>query len=270
MINGETSIYGILGCPVRSSLSPKMHNAAFAYHKLNSVYVPLLVESGGQNSIIKAFNTLNIKGANITVPYKSSLFEQLDSIDPYAKKINSINTLIKTNQGWAGFSTDGVGFIQALTELKIDIANTSFLMIGAGGAGKAIAFALCEAGAQRLYIKNRTTSKADELIDNLRGNSWLVDRYSPTNNNFQVLINTTSVGMDATSLSADDEMIRKAKVVIDIIYSPEMTPLLVKAKAAGKIIQNGLPMLINQARESFYIWTGKMISSEVLRKAILH
>ncbi len=262
MISEKTGIYGVIGTSVQKSLSPLIHNAAFEYHSIKAVYLPLVVGASNANSIISALSTLSFQGANVTVPYKTLILSQLQLIDPYAKKIGAVNTLVQTDQGWKGYSTDGYGFIAGLAELNIDLMKRSVLVIGAGGAARSIIHALAESGVKALAIKNRSKDSANEIVAELD----LAEHYQ--DQKFDLLVNATSVGMDGIGLSAPLELINKAEIVVDLIYNPAMTPLLKLAKAQGKIIQNGLPMLLYQAMKSFEIWTSKTTPIEVLRQAL--
>lgn len=265
LINGNSTIYGVIGNPIRHSLSPKIHNFLFQHFNLNSVYLPFLVPIKNSEKIIHALTTLSIQGANITVPYKSIIIPQLDHVDEYAKSINSVNTIKYENGKWSGISTDGAGFISGLQQLKINIPESKILIVGAGGSAKAIAFALAMHNVKSIYIQNRTQSTANELVNNLTSN---VHAEIYANQEFNVLINSTSVGLDGNSISVPHNIINQAEYVIDLIYNPKITPLLDYAKQNGKTIQNGLPMLLEQARLAFEFWSGVSVNPELMQKII--
>ncbi len=268
-IDGRTALYGIIGNPVRHSLSPAMHNAGFATMGMNWIYVPMEVTDIEQ--AITGLRALGFNGVSVTVPFKESVIPFLDEIDPVAEQIGAVNTLLfrKDRAGKVilrGFNTDWLGANTAIAD-KIRLQNTRVLIVGAGGAAKAVAFGLVQAGAE-VVIANRTRAKGEKLAD------WLgcqcVDLGEQEDFRADVLINTTSVGMepdfDQTPVSAD--ILSRFSVVMDIVYAPLETRLLREAKASGCETIDGLSMLLYQGAAQFKIWTGGHPPQLIMRSAL--
>lgn len=262
MINGQTELLGIIGNPIKHSLSPQIHNFLLQHYQINAVYLPLVVTKSEPANIISALSNLNIKGANITIPYKTTIIDQLDFVDEYARQIDSVNCIVNKNGKWCGYSTDGLGFICGLNKLA-DLTAKRFLIIGAGGAAKAIVNALLKLEPKNIYITNRTNYNAEKIIRRLNYNAKLY-----ADEDYDVLINCTNQGMDNISLPIAKKIIAKASYVIDIIYSPSKTPLLQIAEKQGKLYQNGIPMLLFQAQLSFGLFTGILPPIELLEQAL--
>lgn len=264
-INGATELYGILGNPVRHSLSPAMHNAAFAALGLNKVYVPLGATDAGE--ALAAFRTLGVRGASVTIPHKEAVLPFLDSIDPVAVRIGAVNTLVLTGRSIHGMNTDWIGANRALTE-KIKLSGASVLLLGAGGSAKAIGFGLLEAGAT-LTIASRTPEKGQALASQL-GCPWL-PLTQAGNHPADILINATSVGMspnkNETPIPA--EAMTNFRVVMDIVYAPLQTRLLQEADQAGCQTIDGLAMLLYQGVAQFETWTGQQAPVALMRQSLL-
>ena len=267
-------IFGIIGDPVAHSLSPTMHNAAFREIGMDGIYLAFKVSLEEVGSAIKGAKSLGILGLNVTIPLKEKalLFVEADEI---AKKIGAINTIDFSRGVAYGYNTDGLGAKRALEEIVgVDkIKGKSVLMLGAGGAAKAIAFYLDIAGA-KLTIANRTRGRAIRLASTLHNATSIeLDTNALVNSikNADILINATSVGLhpneNATLITAD--MMHPDLVVFDIVYNPMETKLQREAKKAGvKKIVDGVRMLVYQGAESFRIWTNKEPPIEVMEKAV--
>ncbi len=279
-INGQTSVVGIIGDPVKHSCSPQMHNAAFNHLNLNMVYIPFHVRPESLGETINGMKALGLVGLNVTVPHKIEVMKYLDEISPAASVIGAVNTIHVKDNRLIGDNTDGFGFVRALIEDEgITIAGKSVVILGSGGSTRAIGYALLKNGVNRLVFCNRTASKAEELAKEL------LEKMAKTQDVFvagmglinsmteitqaDILINTTSVGMKpADPLLIDPSWIRKGQVVCDIIYSPPQTLLLQEAEKRGARVVNGLGMLVHQGALSFEIWTGRSAPVEIMRKAI--
>lgn len=268
-VDGKTAVYGILGNPVGHSLSPLMHNAAFAALAENSIYLPFLVEDIGD--AVKGVRALNIKGVSVTIPHKETIIPFLDEVDPVALKIGAVNTVQVEMKGkeriLRGFNSDWVGANRALGE-HIDLAGRTVILLGAGGSARAIAFGLQEAGAEVLLC-SRTAAKGRKLAADI-GCAWHslaeIDRLPGT-----VLVNATSVGMVPNSgetLVGRGHLARFA-VVMDIVYAPRETRLLREAGEAGCQVVHGLEMLLYQGVSQFELWTGLAAPVEVMRSVLL-
>ena len=270
MIDGTTQLYGIIGNPVRHSLSPVMHNAAFAALAMNGVYVPMPVRDPA--AAVAGLGALGFTGVSVTVPHKETVMELLDEIDPVARRIGAVNTILfRTHPGSGrlvsrGFNTDWLGSNLALAE-HLDLPGSRFLILGAGGAAKAVGFGLREAGAE-VIITNRSRERGRELA------RWLGCTFVSGDELAAVsadgLVNTTSVGMepDIEALPIDPDLLEHFRIVMDIVYAPLETALLRHAAAAGCRTIDGLSMLLNQGAVQFKIWTGVQPPLDVMRKAL--
>lgn len=268
-IDGSTEIYGIVGNPVCHSLSPVMHNAAFAASDINSVYLPFPVTDIG--AAIQGLRGLNIKGVSVTIPHKEEVMVHLDHIDQLAARIGAVNTIRCQGNGdsmqLTGFNTDWLGAIRPLQE-NLDLSGTDAVVLGAGGSARAVGFGLMEAGAS-ITLCSRTESRGRALAEEL-GCPWHPLQDVATLR-AQILVNTTSVGMtpqDGLSPIAGKLLSRYA-VVMDIVYAPLQTRLLAEAEQQGCRVINGLEMLLHQGVAQFELWTGRDAPVEVMRKALL-
>ncbi|MBN1761656.1 MAG: shikimate dehydrogenase [Methanomicrobia archaeon] len=264
-------IYGILGDPVAQSLSPVMHNAAFEKLGMDAVYLAFRVRTPELEDAIKGAKSLGIAGLNVTIPLKEKALVLVDA-DDVAKKIGAINTIDFSSGTPVGFNTDGIGSMQVLQEAVGDLTGKNVLILGAGGAARAIAFYLDEEGAN-VTLANRTKERAAQLAAQLT-NAAGIGLDAELKKHIQasdILINATSVGMhpheDATVVTAD--MLHPDLVVFDIVYNPLETRLLKEAKHAGvtKII-HGVKMLVYQGAASFKIWTGVEPPIDVMERAV--
>ncbi|MCP4755986.1 MAG: shikimate dehydrogenase [Proteobacteria bacterium] len=270
IINGETKLYGIIGNPVSHSFSPEMQTLAFQHVGLNAIYVPFPIQDKSIPHLLKAFSITGVRGFNVTVPFKEIIIPYLDELSSEAKILGSVNTVIGTSEGWKGYSTDGSGFVRSLSESGIAVSGKDVMLVGAGGAARSIALSLCLGGIRRLHILNRTVSKAEKLADTiLRAAPNVQVRIgSDSTEPYDILINSTSVGMHGHSCPVSDDLIRKCGLIVDIIYNPPQTSLLKKAVQNGIPQENGLGMLLYQGVEAFEIWTGKKAPIEVMKTSL--
>jgi shikimate dehydrogenase len=267
-INGQTALYGIIGNPVRHSLSPAMHNAAFAELGENSVYLPFPVLDLKEG--VQGLKGLGVRGASVTIPYKEAIIPLVDEIDDLARQIGAVNTLvIKDVEGCkllCGSNSDWLGANRALSA-KVCLAGARVVILGAGGSARAIGFGLRQAGAQ-VVICSRTESRGLALAADL-GCPWhsLGDA---ANLRAEVLINATSVGMQPESgvSPVTDAVLAHFQLVMDIVYAPLETVLLKEARAAGCQVINGLEMLLYQGVAQFELWTGKTAPVVLMRQAL--
>jgi len=264
-------IYGIIGDPIEHSLSPVMHNAAFEKLGLDAVYLAFRVSKGELGDAIKGAKSLGIAGLNVTIPLKEKALSFVDA-EVVAKKIGAINTIDFSSGTPVGYNTDGLGSLRVLKETVGELKGKNVLILGAGGAAKAISYYLDTEGA-RVTIANRTKERAAQLASNLRNaNSIGLDAELKEHvKDSDILINATAVGMhpheDATLVNAD--MMHPDLVVFDIVYNPVDTKLLREAKRAGvKKIVDGVKMLVYQGAASFKIWTKMEPPVEVMEKVV--
>ncbi|MBS7646457.1 shikimate dehydrogenase [Candidatus Bathyarchaeota archaeon] len=277
-ISGKTKVFCVIGDPIDHSLSPVMHNAAFRFLKLDAVYVAFKVKKERLEDAVNGVRGFSIYGMNVTMPHKTAITSYLDEIDPAAKFVGAVNTVLNANGKLVGFNTDGVGAIKALKENGVEPKGKKFLLLGAGGAGRAIAFQLAQE-ADELRILNRDGEKAKRLAESLQrkfnkkivGNSLSTNLLKEWLKNVDVLINATSVGMYPNSgqTIVERDMLNPKLTVMDIVYSPIETKLLKEAKSVGAKIINGIEMLVFQGAASFEIWWNQPAPVNVMREAIL-
>jgi shikimate dehydrogenase len=274
-ISGKTKLVGVMGDPVEHSVSPAMHNAAFKTSELDFAYVPFNVKKADLARAVDAVKALNIRGLNVTIPHKVDIIPLLDKIDPLAQEIGAVNVIVNSDGKITGFNTDAEGFLHVLLEHGIEPDGKNVVILGAGGAARAIAFTLAARGAN-LIILNRTASRAAACASDVaKATNASIEALTLERKNLadameraHLLVNTTSVGMypkgDETLVTAN--MIRPHFVVADIVYNPYKTRLLVEAEKAGARTINGLEMLIWQGALAFEKWTGKKAPLNVMRK----
>ena len=272
----KLKLFALIGDPVGQSLSPAMHNAAFRALGLNCVYITLRVPKPTLANAIAGVRALGIAGLNVTIPHKISIISLLDELDESANLVGAVNT-VKNNRGkLIGFNTDGEGALRALEEKIGSVKGKEVVLLGAGGAARAIAFSLARAGA-RLTIANRTVPRAQALASaveqklstNVKVASLNRAELTKALKNASVLINATSVGMypkiDKTLVRAS--MMHRGLVVHDIVYEPLRTKLLREARRAGGKTIDGLGMLVHQGALAFEIWTGRRAPIKIMKAA---
>jgi len=273
IINSNTQLYCIFGKPVKHSLSPVMQNAAFRSLNIDAVYLAFEVENIGD--AISSMRTLNIRGASITIPFKRDAMEHIDIIDPLARDIGSINTLLYKKDKITGYNTDGYGALLSLIDNNIEVKGLNILIIGNGGSARAISFTLINEGAN-IIIAGRNINRILPLINDIEKSgkktpyTLIKDISLEFMQDIDIIINTTSVGMtpaiDQTPLHKD--LILKKHIIFDIVYSPNTTKLLQIGITKGSKIIHGIEMLINQGVKQFQIWTDQRVSYEIMKKAI--
>jgi len=277
-LSGKTKVYGVIGDPIEHTLSPIMHNAAFKSLGLDFVFVAFRVEKAELKNAIGGMRSLGILGLNVTMPHKGAVMKYLDRIDPAAAFIGAVNTIRNDAGELVGFNTDGVGALKALKENGVNLSGKKLLLLGAGGAARAIAFYVARE-AEELVILNRTAEKARRLAGSLLkkfGKRVVADSLSksPLRKNLRdsdVLINATSVGMHPNTSQnlVSPEWLKPELCVMDIVYNPVKTRLVKNAEAVGAKVIGGIEMLIHQGAESFEVWTGCPAPLKVMREALL-
>jgi shikimate dehydrogenase len=265
MIDASTSLFGLIGNPVAHSLSPVMHNQAFAAAGCNAIYLAFRVIDPG--SAIKGIKALDIRGVSVTLPHKVAVMEYLDEVDETAARIGAVNTIVNNNGKLTGYNTDCRGAIAALMT-QTTIQGKSIALIGAGGAARAIGFGLVTAGG-RLTILNRSRTTGERLAADLQADFLPLDECQP--NRYEVLINTTPVGMhpDTDAAPIAKKNLSKEIVVMDIIYNPLKTRFLKDAAARGCRTINGVDMFVFQGAHQFELWTGQKAPVDIMHRAVL-
>jgi len=278
MITGKTNVFGIIGDPVEHSLSPGMHNAAFKELGLDNIYVPFQVKAENLEDAILGAQSLGIKGFNVTIPHKKEVINYLDYLDIAAGLIGAVNTIEFGKNGAVGHNTDGIGAVKAIEEVT-PVKNKKVVVLGAGGASRAITFQLLLSGVDNLIIANRTVEKAielktdlDEKLDHEVRVSGLDEKLTQEIKDTDILINTTPVGMYPNIHQkpvVNAAMMHQELVVNDIVYNPLKTGLLKEADKAGAKSISGLKMLMYQGVEAFKIWTGIEPPVEIFQNALM-
>ena len=278
-INGKIKIIGIIGKKIENSLSPLIHNQITLKHSLNFCYLPFQVAETDLSEAIQGMRALNIRGVNITFPYKEKVIKFLDEVEESARRIGAVNTIVSNKGILTGYNTDVIGFKRSLQEDgKFTIKEREkAVILGAGGAARAVVYALLEEGMEEIYIFNRTLEKAKRIRQDLSSffPKSCISIFPLEGKNLKekikkahLLVNATSLGMppkiDNTPLP-DEKLFHPNLLVYDLIYHPAKTLFLRQAERARAKIINGLPMLVYQGIESFYLWTGlKPEGKEVL------
>ena len=279
-VKATTKIYGIFGHPVSHSLSPLMHNSAFAALGLDCVYTAFDVHPDDIGKAADAIRALGISGVNVTIPHKQAIIPHLDEVSPDAKHTGAVNTVENEGGRLTGYNTDVGGFMRdAREELGISPEGVSIMLLGAGGAARAVISAFGMNGAKRIAIANRTPGKAGKLAEEF-GRFFPDTVIHPVDSGdagamtkelglTDLLVNSTSGGMEgASGLEINIDALRDGAAVYDLVYKPRETKLVKEAKALGHKAVGGLGMLLYQGALSFEIWTGENAPVDVMRKAI--
>ncbi|MEM3703125.1 MAG: shikimate dehydrogenase [Candidatus Bathyarchaeia archaeon] len=277
-VSGRTKVFCVIGNPIEHSLSPTMHNIAFKHLKIDAIYVAFNVKENMLEDAVKGMRSFGICGMNVTMPHKTAIIKYLGESDPVARFVGAVNTVLNADGKLLGFNTDGVGALRALEENGVKTKGKRILLLGAGGAGRAIAFQLAQE-ADELVILNRDVNKARLLADTLRkefnrnvvGDSLLPNILKDRIKDVDVLINATSVGMHPrqNETPVDKSLLRPELAVMDIVYNPIETRLLKDAKSVGAKVIYGAEMLVFQGAASFEIWFNRPAPVNVMRKAII-
>jgi shikimate dehydrogenase len=279
-VKATTKIYGIFGHPVTHSLSPVMHNSAFSSLRLDCVYVAFDIAPEEIGRAAQSVRTLGIHGINITIPHKESIIPHLDWIGTDAELTGAVNTVKNDAGRLSGYNTDVGGFLRAVEEdLGIKPGGASVLLMGAGGAARAVMSAFCMNGAERICIANRTHDKALKLASEF-GKQFMkikIETVALHDRNAlkarlgeaDILVNSSSAGMDGNAaIDLPLESLKASAAVYDLVYKPRETPLVKEARRLGRRASGGAGMLLYQGALSFEIWTGMDAPVEVMRKAI--
>ncbi len=262
-IDAQTRLYGIIGHPVRHSLSPAMHNAAFRERGVNAVY--LAFDCRDVAAALAGVRGLGIGGLSVTIPHKEAVMAHLDEVDPMARRIGAVNTVVNRDGRLLGLNTDWIGAVKALEEVT-GLRGRRVVVLGAGGSARAVVAGLSQAGAE-VHVANRTVERARELAQAWRATWSGLD--APLQG--EILVNTTSVGMAPAveAIPVPPQVAGRFGVVMDIVYSPLETRLLTAAREAGAVAVNGLRMLLHQAVAQFEAWTGLPAPVEVMEQALM-
>lgn len=280
-ITGYTQLTGLLGSPVKHSISPMMHNTGFQALGLDFVYLCFDVNEETLEDAVKGLRTMHVKGFNLTMPNKNKILEYLDELSPAARLIGAVNTVENREGKLIGHNTDGIGFMRAVREQDIDVAGKYITLMGIGGAATAICTQAALDGAGRIYVFARMTSRylprMKELIERLKKETGCdimlcdnedKDGLKKSLEESVLFVNATSVGMapdEEGCILPGEDYLHEGLAVGDIVYNPWETRLLKMAKRAGCKGFNGYGMLLYQGAEAFRIWTGREMPVEIVR-----
>lgn len=276
MLTGHTRTAGVIGTPIRHSLSPAMFNAAFAAAGLDWAYLAFEVPEGAAGLALGGMRSLGIEGLSVTMPHKAAVMDGLDAVSPEAAALGAVNCIARRGSSLEGHNTDGAGFLDALRlDEGIDAAGLRCVVVGAGGAGRAVARALGASGVEWVAILNRSPEPAAEAA-NLAGAAGRLASEKDLAE-ADLVVNATPLGMGVVvSAGGDPEplpfevgRLGRGQVVVDLVYHPSPTPLLAAAQAEGLRTVNGVGMLIHQAAHAFRLWTGEDPPLEAMSAAAL-
>lgn len=267
-------LFGVLGNPIKHSMSPLIHNDAFEKYSIGGVYLPFCVEDTDLQQAVQGLKALGAGGFNVTVPFKSRIIPYIDVLDDFAREVGAVNTVVNRDGRLYGYNTDGPGFIKGLLSITAQIDDKNVLIIGAGGAARGIYFALAKTGVAKLDLANRTVSSAEQLLSDYQGtisSSAISLREAESSlGQYDIIIQTTSVGLaDLNESPLSLGKLSQNAIVCDIIYNPLETKILKEAKERGNKIQNGVDMFVNQGALAFELWTGIMPDTERMKQLVL-
>ena len=270
-----TRLFGILGHPIDHSLSPVMHTVSLRALRLDALYTPVDVPTRSLKPVLRALVLAGVEGLNVTVPRKEAIVPLLDQVDPSARAIGAVNTVVIRHRRTKGYNTDGVGFVLALQELGWRPRATCAVILGAGGAARAVAWELTRLPGSCVTIANRHIARAGALA------RWIM-RYHPRPcvravslrevclDEAELLVNATTIGMRASdSLLIRPESLRRGMFVYDLVYH-RTTSLVQAARRRGCVAANGLSMLLYQGAESLRLWLYRAPPIDVMRRALQH
>ncbi len=272
MINGKTRTLGLLGDPVEHTMSPLIHNTLSDIVGLNNVYVPFHTRSENLESAVKGAYALNILGLNVTVPHKYEVMKYLSAIDEGGQAIGAVNTLVRTENGYKGYNTDMLGLLREVRSYGVELDGQDVIILGAGGAAKAVAYMCVSNGAGHVYILNRTVAKAQAIADHMNdffGNQSMtamsIQDYHKLPEKKYIVFQSTSKGLYPHSdevVIEDPAFYKLISVGIDLIYKPFCTGFMSLCRQAGAKSYNGLKMLLYQGIIAYELWNDITVDEE--------
>jgi shikimate dehydrogenase len=273
VIGAATRLAAVIGDPVRHSLSPTIHNAGFRAVGLDWAYLAFEVPAGEGSAAVAAMRVLGIDGLSVTMPHKAEVAAAVDRLSPAAEALGAVNTVVREGAVLVGENTDGEGFVNALrTDEGVDVQGMRCLVVGAGGAARAVIRALAEAGAAEVVVAARRPESAAQavLLAPGVGRAGSPDEADAAD----LVVNATPVGMGDVvelepTLPVDASRLGAGQVVVDLIYHPLVTPLVAAARERGAVAVNGVGMLLHQAAIAFRLWTGEDAPLEAMSAAVL-
>lgn len=279
MILGNTRVYSVIGNPVKHSKSPIMHNAAFNALGINACYIPLEPSSTELDKVCSLIKAGVLSGSNVTIPYKEAVVEYVDVLTDEASMIGSVNTLYSNEGKLIGDNTDGLGFKKSLfSDFGFIPLGKSAIILGAGGAAKAVTAKLCQAELDSLVIFDIDLKKAEELLEHISKFNYKTkvdliksDQVNSSSRKSDLIVNCTPIGMNENDpLLVSPDVFSNNQYVYDLVYTPPLTKLLSTAKSCGAKTLNGMDMLAYQGAESFSIWESVEAPYEIMRQELLN
>jgi len=266
--------FAVIGDPIDHSLSPTIHNAAFRQLELECTYIAYKIPKDDLGAEIDSLKKIKISGFNVTIPHKINMLKFLDEMDENCRIIGATNTVINENGHLKGYNTDMDGFLEPIKHRNIVIKNSNILLLGAGGAARAIIAGMAKEKAKRVTIVNRTTDHSLELKKfseslGLDAEVKTIEEMSEFQSDYNFIINSTSLGLKNETNIVPTKIINEETVVYDIVYKPLNTELVKESKKRNAEIIYGYEMLLGQAIRSFEIWLNQKAPYDAMKKAIL-
>lgn len=277
MITGTTQLFGVMGSPIEHTLSPAIHTAGIASVGMNAVYLPLSVEKAQLAAAVKGAVALGFVGWNVTIPHKRAIMEFLDEITEDAEKIGAVNTIVRDGGRLIGHNTDVAGVLAGLSRAGVTVQGKQAVILGAGGAARAVLWGLICVGAERILIAARSGEKAEKLAaefhdsGDVRSAAWTDKIYEKALETADIIVNTTPLGMTPNLDVMPHILWEKLKsdaVLYDVIYTPRETRFLREGRERGHLTVNGEDMLTVQGAKAFELWTGKYPNVAAMRHAL--
>ncbi|MGI9646919.1 MAG: shikimate dehydrogenase [Acidimicrobiia bacterium] len=265
----------LIGNPLKRPHSAVMHNAAFAAHGIDASFELRAIEPDEVGPFFAAARRSEWLGFGVTAPYKQVAMNHLDEVEPGAAAIGAVNNGVRRDDGsLVGFNTDAAGFTAAVESTGTSVAGRRAVVVGAGGAARAVVWALLDAGAEQVFVANRTPERARDLADSLAGYGTVVPgaadgrQFATALNSAASAVNATTVGMTSDAVAFDVTGLPEDALVFDLVYVPPQTPLVRAAAGRGLAVCNGLEMLVRQGEIAFERWTGIGSTADVMRSAL--
>lgn len=280
MITGKTKLLGVIGYPIEHSLSPVMHNAAIADLGIDYAYLPFSIKPEALSTAIVGFEAIGIQGFSVTIPHKQTIMPLLAEVSPLAQAVGAVNAVWRTEQGWQGTNTDVVGFLAPLKALERDWPQTTAVILGNGGAARAVVAACAELGCAAVHVVGRDRQKlqafqhswqTSPFTVNLQTHTW--QELSQLLPNAGLIVNTTPIGMhphvSQSPISAESfNLCQAGTIAYDLIYNPRPTLFLQQAAQQGAITLDGLEMLVQQGAAALELWLGRSVPVDVMRRSL--
>ncbi len=269
-----TKTFAVIGDPIDHSLSPNMHNAAFKELDMDCTYLAYRVPKDELVEGIESLKKIQIAGFNVTIPHKVKIMKYLDKVDEDCSLIGAANTVSNNDGELKGYNTDMEGFLDPLKKRELQIKDSTVLLLGAGGAARAVVAGFAKEGAKKITIANRTMENANNLSlfahkIGIDANAIALDQVGDSASNYNFIVNATSIGLKNEPSPISTETINQDSVVYDIVYMPMNTELIKKSKEKGATIIYGYEMLLGQAIRAFEIWLGREAPYNAMKKAVL-